>query len=314
MAPPKRSRPWYRRRSNSGSFWREYMLAIRGHCFVRRMPPASSPRKCGARMTMRSPARACRFSKPSTATIFSTRSGLPHHRMPRSTTVRTKARKCARASASRLASGRSGKHFAKLMRVTLRRSGMSQNVSEPSASPIAATARKGRKCASHIKPNRSLLKRVRTFGHLVAVVAPQVLARAFAHQLLERAVEPSGRAFSLEPFRERPKLHHVAAAPRQPAPENEKAAYAFAPGELRRECHGVGRSPEDLGPFAFAFAGHLVGEEADSLPVLEGLQERPHTARVGRREPQVRPAASLQHHRLEPALLRRPVEHGKRRV
>jgi len=49
-----------------------------------------------------------------------------HQRMPRSMKLRQKARKWARARRSRLRGGICGKHFSRLMRVTRRRSGISQ--------------------------------------------------------------------------------------------------------------------------------------------------------------------------------------------
>src|SRR3954464_5002289 len=278
MAPPKRSRPAWSSRSSSGSFWREYMLARRGHCFARRIPPASRPRKCGASRTMRWPARACRCASPASRTSASTRSGADHHRMPRSMKLRTKARKWARAIASRFSSLQRGKHLARLTRVTLRRSGMSQNTTDPIAAPIAATARNGRKRTSHMNPTKtqpsSRLSRTRSSGHLVAVVAPEVLAGAFAHQVLERAVQPPGRGFSLPLLRKGPKLHLVAASPGQPSAEGEEAAHALALREPGGEGHGVRRTAEELGPVALAFAGHLVVQEADRLAFAQRLEDR----------------------------------------
>src|SRR5262249_41276400 len=154
-----------------------------------------------------------------------------------------KARKCARAIASRFSSLHWGKHLARLTRVTLRRSGMSQNTTAPIPSPIAATARNGRKRTSHMNATktrpRSRLSRTRSSRPLVAVVAPEVLAGAFAHQLLERAVQPPGRGFSLELLGKRPSLHFVAASPGKPTPEDEEAAHAFALREPGSEGHGV---------------------------------------------------------------------------
>src|SRR3954470_22187 len=295
MAPPKRRRPAWSSRSSSGSFWREYMLAMRGHCFARRIPPASRPRKCGARRMMRWPARVCRCSRPSSWTSASTRWGADHHRMPRSMKLRRKARKWARAIASRFSSLQRGKHLARLTRVTLRRSGMSQNTTDPIAAPIAATARNGRKRTSHMNPMKpppsSRLSTTRASGHFVAVVAPEVLAGTFAHEILERAVEPPGRGFARELFRKGLQPDLVAAAPWQPSPEGEKAAYAFALREPGGEGHGVRRTAEEIGPVAFAFAGHLVGQKADRLAVAQRLEDRAHPAHVGGHEAHVRPVA-----------------------
>src|SRR3954470_20971203 len=155
--------------------------------------------------------------------------------MPRSMKLRRKARKWARAIASRLSSLQRGKHFARLTRVTLRRSGMSQNTTDPIASPITATARNGKKRTSHMNTMKtrpsSRLSRTRSSWHLVAVVAPEVLARTFAHQVLARAVEPPGRGFARELFRKGLQPDLEAASPRQPSAEGEEAAYAFALGE-----------------------------------------------------------------------------------
>src|SRR3954469_13463706 len=238
--------------------------------------------------------------------------------MPRSMKLRTKARKWARAIASRFSSLQRGKHLARLTRVTLRRSGMSQNTTDPIAAPIAATARNGRKRTSHMNPMKPLpssrLSTTRASGHFVAVVAPEVLAGTFAHEILERAVEPPGRGFARELFRKGLQPDLVAAAPWQPSAEGEKAAYAFALREPGGEGHGVRRTAEEIGPVAFAFAGHLVGQKADRLAVAQRLEDRAHPAHVGRHEAHVRPVTPFAHERVDPAELGRPVEHGDRHV
>src|ERR1051326_4087578 len=199
---------------------------------------------------------------------------------------------------------------------------MSQKTTDPVASPIAATARKGRKPTSHMNAtNRrpksrpsSRLSRARSSRHLVAVVAPEVLARAFAHQVLERAVQAPGGGFPLQLFGKRPDPELVAPPAGQPAAEGEEAAHPFALGKPGGEGHGVRGAAEELGPVALAFAGHLVGEEADRLAVAQRLEDRAHAAHVCGHQAHVRPVAPFAHERVEPAHLGRPVEHRDRHV
>src|SRR5947207_7001501 len=125
-----------------------------------------------------------------------------------------------------------GKHLSRLMRVTFRRSGINQKSAEPTASPIAAIARNGRKCTSHMRPKTSRLSRIRSLRRLVAVIAPEVLPAALAHQLFQRAIETARGALTRQRRRQRPDLDAVAAAARQPAPEGEETDHAFALREL----------------------------------------------------------------------------------
>src|SRR6266513_3755050 len=103
------------------------------------------------------------------------------------------------------------------------------------------------------------------FGRLVAVVAPQVLPRALAYQGLERAVEVARGALAGKRRRQLAQHDRIAGAARQPPRVSEKARDALALGEPGGERHGVGRAAEELGPFALAYARHLVGQEPDRL-------------------------------------------------
>src|SRR2546428_3934882 len=113
-----------------------------------------------------------------------------------------------------------------LMRETLGHSGSRQKSAAPTAAPTAATARNGRKCTSHMNPKTSRLNRIRSLRPLVAVVAPQILPGACAHQLFQRAVETAGGALTGERGRQRPDFDGVAAAMRQPPAEGEEADHA----------------------------------------------------------------------------------------
>src|SRR3989304_2685727 len=85
------------------------------------MPPMSSPMKCGAsRITGRvSLPRQC--AAPYTCPSLPTCCFEPHHRMPCSSRLRPKARKCRRARPQRAASDSSGKHSLRLVRTPWRR-------------------------------------------------------------------------------------------------------------------------------------------------------------------------------------------------
>src|ERR1041384_7370529 len=154
---------------------------------------------------------------------------------------------------------------------------MSQKTTDPVASPIAATARKGRKRTSHMKATNprpksrpsSRLSRARSSRHLVAVVAPEVLARAFAHQVLERALQAPGGGFPLQLFGKRPDPELVAPPAGQPAAEGEEAAHPFALGKPGGEGHGVRGAAEELSTAARRAAGGAAcsGRRGSSAPL-----------------------------------------------
>src|SRR5687767_3103602 len=101
----------------------------------------------------------------------------------------------------------------------------------------------------------SLRLRLRARGRLVAVVAPQVLLRAFADQLLERAIQMAHIALALLRRRKRTDDDVVPRAARQALRMHEEAGDVGAAGELRREGCGIGEPAEELRPFALACAG-----------------------------------------------------------
>src|SRR3982074_749642 len=138
------------------------------------------------------------------------------------------------------------------------------------------------------------------FRRLVAVVAPQVLPRALAHQCLERAVEVARGGLARQ--RRRQLAHHdrIARASRQPPGVGEKARDALAFGEPGGERHGVSRAAEELGPFALAYAGTLVWQGPDRPPAPECGEYLAHAGEIRRHEANVRPLAAFAHQRLEP--------------
>ena len=148
---------------------------------------------------------------------------------------------------------------------------------------------------------------------LVAVVAPQVLPGAFAHQVFERAVQVAHRRLAGNGRRQR--LQHAggsrrraaAARRRQESRRRRRAARAAA-----RSVAGVGELAEELRPFTLPFARHLVGKKTRRLAALQRGEHRPHAARVRRCEAHAAPAAARAHQRLEPGQLRRAIEHRHR--
>src|SRR5436853_7683832 len=150
------------------------------------------------------------------------------------------------------------------------------------------------------------------FRRLVAVVAPQVLPRALAYQGLERAVEVARGALARKRRRQLAQHDRIAGAARQPPCVSEKARDALALGEPGGERHGVGRAAEELGPFALAYARHLVGQEPDRLAAPERGEYLAHAGEIRRHEANVGPLAALAHERLEPPQPGRAVEHRAR--
>src|SRR5437870_1008291 len=150
------------------------------------------------------------------------------------------------------------------------------------------------------------------FRRLVAVVAPQVLPRALAHQGLERAVEVARGGLARQRRRQLAQHERIARAARQPPRVGEKARDALALGEPSGERHGVSRAAEELGPFALAYAGHLVGQEPDRLAAPERGEYLAHAGEIRRHEADVRPLAAFAHQRLEPPQPGRAVEHRDR--
>jgi len=105
----------------------------------------------------------------------------------------------------------------------------------PDGVAMAAIILSGRKCASHMKDEkrpgsrRVFLTGPGAFRRLVAVVAPQVLPRALAHQGLERAVEVAAwRSSPGSGGGSSRATSELARAARQPPRVGEKARDALA--------------------------------------------------------------------------------------
>jgi hypothetical protein len=105
-------------------------------------------------------------------------------------------------------------------------------------------------------------------------------------------------------------------------PEARAARQALAPGcqrqraglthQARGQRHRVGRAAEVRRPHALALGGHLVGQQAHGLALAQRAQHLPHAGQRGRRGGQSRPVARRRLELAQPALARRPVEHGHR--
>src|SRR6185295_14993146 len=112
--------------------------------------------------------------------------------------ARQHARKWARASRSRSAAGISGKHLARLMRVTLRRSGTSQYAMAPITLPAVEITFKGKNCSTHTRTRAmrvmawaslpSIEPRFTCGPRLEALVHPVVLLRHGGDALLDVVV------------------------------------------------------------------------------------------------------------------------------
>ncbi len=104
----------------------------------------------------------------------------------------------------------------------------------------------------------------------------------------------------------------VAAAPRQALGEDEQRLHPWRLGQPGRQRHGVRGTAEILDPDTLSLAGNLVGQNADRLVPPQGLHQDAHPSQVGRSQLDPAGGASLLDQRLQPALLRRPVEHRER--
>ena len=150
--------------------------------------------------------------------------------------------------------------------------------------------------------------------HLVAVVAPQILPGALAHQLLERAVEaPRRRLAGQRPAaagaaRSHSRGRAAAAARRRGRRHDGSRSASFAAsvmvyaGRPKNSAHSPSPSP-----------GTWSGRRPIDVAALQSAANSSRTPlMLGGREAQVVAAAALAHQRLEPGELGRPVQHADR--
>ncbi len=101
------------------------------------------------------------------------------------------------------------------------------------------------------------------------------------------------------------------------------AGEAFGPRENRRrpgfrqtrgQRHRIGRLAEKVEPDPLAHLGRLIGQQADGLAPLQGLDQRTHAGNIGRRQVKIFAPAPGFDELLQERPLRRPVEDGNRRM
>ena len=156
---PKRWRPCMNQSSSAGFGWVEKMdVKARWVCSGSASPPASIPRKCGAKtMVGVSPSSSC--SAPCSCTRDSTTSRGADHSQLRSSQVWQNTTKVSRAQARRWRSDTCGKHSSRLRSATRRRGATSTYSTWPSSQPSARSQESGR-CASrrmNHKPSRAIM-------------------------------------------------------------------------------------------------------------------------------------------------------------
>src|SRR5258708_3865693 len=102
-----------------------------------------------------------------------------------------------------------------------------------------------------------------------------------ANKLLQRAVERAHRRLGRPRREQRFRNEAIAAPTGQTLGATEQCRSPGLLGDSPDERHRVGGFAEELDPFAFTDAGHLVGQYADRLAASECLQHRAHAPQIG---------------------------------
>src|SRR5690606_12116158 len=134
-------------------------------------------------------------------------------------------------------------------------------------------------------------------GPLETAVAPEVLLRTLAHQAFDAIVDVlrcwcGGEfAFRIQWF----DMNHIAASQWQSFAESQQYGGTGGLRQLADQCHGVGLSAEEIGPFAFILFRHLIRQDADGLAFFQGFQQGAYAAQVGSSQRDMAALAAFSH-------------------